>query len=620
MNILEYIRYFILGDPLKININNPLILQLLSYIFNNNIFLGLIIIVLLNTLINLVIFISHTTHRSNNYYFYLAGSFLIFTALNYKYSFEVIENTTETNLNAVKYTTNKLMEFIGLVDKYVENRFSDISHLKLLTENNQFLKKSAFNKYPSTSHQQQNPTTSIQHISKTKEHDTTLSNNIFINPNNNTPLKIIDKNEQYNTESYEIKNTIPTKSVYIKMNNDENDFYIKKITQYVSDELITNTKLNNLISKMDDLFIQLKLQFEAFTTTFKNWNYETNKIKNEMKGFNVDIENLDFIVKEMSIDVEFILNIKKVIKKITDNFKMDNKYNIDCIKTKTPNKLPLNKAYSRPSVSIVFLTVYFLCHTFLALYFIISVIYESIFVFGLRLILFICFAIDVFFGLYMLVYAQALDKVCIIGNIEGCKSTFTDGFAEFALKTGLNLKNKNHYQKEKLYQDIDKLQIQAHDITTNLKSFLVQNPIDKFRLKTIIFFSIFNKIEFVKEDFENLTNHKVSKERFFNMIGKMKTNLTNINLMLEVQFNITSIIEIYDKEVAFLYFIQNEKMKLYEHIDNQITKPIPNHNIPINTGICEWKKRRICKLKFIADCVAFSLIIGGSIFMILIVI
>ena len=65
------------------------------------------------------------------------------------------------------------------------------------------------------------------------------------------------------------------------MNNDENDFYIKKITQYVNDELTTNAKLNDLILKMDDLFIQLKLQFDSFTTTFKDWNYEANKIKNE---------------------------------------------------------------------------------------------------------------------------------------------------------------------------------------------------------------------------------------------------------------------------------------------------------------------------------------------------
>lgn len=620
MNILEYIRYFILGDPLKVNVDNTLILQLLAYVFNNNIFLGLIIIILLNILVNLVIFVSYTTYRANSYYFYLAGSFLIFTALNYKYSFEVIGNTTETNLNAIKYTTDKLITFVGLFDKYVENGFSDLSYAKLLISNSQFLKKSAFNKHPSLSLQQQNSTSNIQHFSKTEKHNTTLVNEININPNTKVSSKTISKNGQYNTKSYETKNPISTQSVCLKMNNDENDFYIKKITQYVNDELTTNAKLNDLILKMDDLFIQLKLQFDSFTTTFKDWNYEANKIKNEMKGFNVDIENLDFIAKEMAVDVEFVLNIKKVLKKITSNFKMDDKHNINCIKTKTQIKLPLNRTYSKPNFSIVFLTIYFLCHTFLALYFIVSVIYESIFVFGLRLILFICFTIDVFFGLYMLVYAQALDKVCIIGNIEGCKSTFTDGFAEFALKTGLNLKNKNHYQKEKLYQDIDKLQIQAHDITTNLKSFLVQNPIDKFRLKTIIFFSIFNKVEFIKEDFENLTNHKVSKDHFFNMIGKMKTNLTNINLMFEIQFNITSIIEIYDKEVAFLYFIQNEKMKLYEHIDNQITKPIQNHQISVNTNICEWKKHRICKLKFIADCVAFSLIIGGSIFMILIVI
>ena len=162
MNILEYIRYFILGDPLKVNVDNALILQLLSYVFNNNIFLGLIIIILLNILVNLVIFVSYTTYRANSYYFYLAGSFLIFTALNYKYSFEVIGNTTETNLNAIKYTTDKLITFVGLFDKYVENGFSDLSYTKLLISNSQFLKKSAFNKHPSLSLQQQNSTSNIQ--------------------------------------------------------------------------------------------------------------------------------------------------------------------------------------------------------------------------------------------------------------------------------------------------------------------------------------------------------------------------------------------------------------------------------------------------------------------------
>ncbi|ORD93193.1 hypothetical protein ECANGB1_722 [Enterospora canceri] len=71
----------------------------------------------------------------------------------------------------------------------------------------------------------------------------------------------------------------------------------------------------------------------------------------------------------------------------------------------------------------------------------------------------------------------------------------------------------------------------------------------------MLFLSLFNKIEFVQEDFENLSNNKVEKTSFYESIAKMKRQLKNISLSLETNFEKKMVLEIYALFILIRIFI-----------------------------------------------------------------
>ena len=165
-----------------------------------------------------------------------------------------------------------------------------------------------------------------------------------------------------------------------------------------------------------------------------------------------------------------------------------------------------------------------------------------------------------------------------------------------------------------MYEDINQIQVKAETIANEFKKHLNSSRIYKFHLKSTVFIQTFNKIEFVKEEFNTLTNNKVNRDKFYEQIKDMKRLLENVNVNLEAQLSTKIILELFSREIAFLAFIKNEKEDLYQQVDRQMSKG-PTLDVLRNEE-CEIKKKRICHLKFIADCVSFSSVLGGGIFMV----
>lgn len=665
MNILDQLRVWILGDPIKVDTTKTLTETFMEYMLDSNVLVCLIIFTVLYVLTNLLLLMSHKRKDRGKYYFYTAGCFLIFTAIVYKYSYEVILNTTKPGNGAVAYGLRKINSALRLVDDNLTEVFDSWLHSS--NKNRMFLKSSAFDNLNGVQKVDMNTLQSIHNSTFNTEHrdgsafnEQNISPQIIATPNTENKIEEDIKQKQNSEESNEVKpaptinkkngdaklksSNSKTNSAKIEAKTNETSeetdsdeeensseikegdrkqesveekemgLYMKKVSKILEVERKANTEFKEKTTSYKKTFTRIDKDWEKFQTIFNEWYTEASKIEDEMNSFNAPIRNMRAVENDMEDDIDSILKLRQTFSKLTFN-KEDEQLNRLHANYKKKNEESTHKSTSTNS-AIVFITVYFLFHVIFACYFVITIICKLDYNFVFRCITYACLALDVFFGIYMLVYAHVLDKICVIGEIEGCKRTFSDGFVDFAAFAGLDLKNTGNAQKEKIYSDINQIQVKAEAVAGELKKYLGESKMLKFHLKAVVFIQTFNKIEFVKDEFELLTNNKVNKKQFFEQIDDMKRLLENLSVVLENQLHSKVLLDTFAREVSFLTFIKTEKDSLYRQVDMQLNSK-PNLNV-FESEECDVKKKKICHLKFLCDCVSFALFLGGCVFMFLI--
>ncbi|ORD99120.1 hypothetical protein A0H76_1380 [Hepatospora eriocheir] len=566
---LEDIRNFILGNPLKIANEKTIQSYFIDSIVDNSkfaVFLGLLAVIVLASLLIIVASKGRTRGR---FYLILAGVVLIYSGLSYRYAHLIL------SFDAVRV-----------------NSFNDIE-----TENNQNDgSNNLINKISNN----------LLEVPMNDINDTEDSNT----DNNKRKLftemvsaKQSKMNTKYNFGLKNLKNSFD-------FDDDEDDLYMSKIVKTFEEENDSNKKMSEIVDIMKSGSVTLKNLLKKFDKIFDCFYCESMKIEKEMSSFNANIKNFNLDAKEIQNDIKIGINLCKTVENLVNKPSTDNISSLFGIKSKNDNRNKNNTQVDNVDTSLTILTIYFIIQISLFLYFIVTIICGFDFSILLRIMIFLCLVLDITLGVYIMIYSHFLDKICVVGNVNGCRSTFTNGFAEFAATTGLNLKTVNKSQKDKMYSEINRIQTQTDNYMIEISNYIEFDPIQKFKIKQVQFNNMFDKIEFIFEDFDNLTNHKVDKENFFKLIKKLKKVLEDIGLTLETQITMKDVLKIYSREVAFLAFIKSEKENLYRQVDKQMTRS-RMLNMSDTEKDCWNHKRMVCHYKKIADNLWAYLLIGG---------
>ncbi|OQS54867.1 hypothetical protein EHP00_220 [Ecytonucleospora hepatopenaei] len=635
MNLLDSIRVWILGDPIKVDSTKNVNEIFLEFLLSSGIFAALFVGLILFVLINLLFLINNKKKVRKEFYFYTSGCFLIFTALVYKFSYEVIFNTAKPGEGAVMFGFRKIGSALRVVDENLTNVFD--SWFVDKKSKSSFLHQSAFNKLPEITYgklTEEKPENNVQsndiknNVQSNDKENNIQSNNIENNIQSNDSEKNKEKKDkslkslkhkkeklsvqkltEKSTKSDENEKDDQKTKHFIK----QNDEYMSKISKIIDIEKKANVEFKEKGSDITKSLERIKSDWKSFEKIFEQWYTEAHKIEEEMRSFNADIKNMPTVVKDMHSDIKSVLGLQETLHKLNKQATNDSDQNSGS-SIKNDKQTNRQKQESKNS-AIIFITIYFLFHGVFVCYFIVCLLCQMEIGFVSRCISFCCLTIDIFFGVYMLVYTQILDKICIVGEVEGCQKIFSNGFVAFANSAGLNLKNGGNNEKQKIEENINKIQVQTENIANELKDYLSDSKMVKFHLKAVVFLQTFNKIEFIKNEFTELTHSKVNKENFYEQIYEMKRLLENMSVVLENQLYTKMLLDTFAREISFLTFLRTEKDSLYKEINTHMNKSM-SLNVLKNEE-CEVKKAHLCFLKSLSDKVSFLTLLGGIVFMLL---
>lgn len=218
--------------------------------------------------------------------------------------------------------------------------------------------------------------------------------------------------------------------------------------------------------------------------------------------------------------------------------------------------------------------------------------------------------LNVAFGFYMLVIAQIMDKRCILGTVEGCGSSYSRGFTEFATATNLGIGRSNF--TDRIDSSMVRMEKRSNEICTVLRAHLARSPDERFKYKAQVFQNFFDRINFVRDDFVDLTDNKIDKDKYFTNVEVMKQLIDRTKNLIDL-ISKEEIVDLYRREVVFGSFLQTERRRISQYVLEQVNGPSTREG----SEKCLVKKRVVCELKNSAQRLAFFMVAGGLILMVL---
>jgi hypothetical protein len=206
--------------------------------------------------------------------------------------------------------------------------------------------------------------------------------------------------------------------------------------------------------------------------------------------------------------------------------------------------------------------------------------------------------------------AQSLDKICLVGNIDGCRGRYTDGFAQFAATANLDLRGGSRALQ--IGEALDKIETRTARVVDALKAYTQNNPTGKFEYRAMVVRNLFDKVFFVTDDFEKLTDGRADKDTLYKILNAMDRMLHKMKSDVETLKN-GNILDFYTREIIFLNFIHGEKARILKYISDQFNSTGARTLRTGDPQSCEAKRDSICYIRMLADRLFMLMLLGSAV-------
>jgi hypothetical protein len=671
MYIIDTFRTFILGNPVKIaddfNISRIFLDQMLS----NFKFVLLVSFIVVSLIVISLVMILKPTNASQRYLMYVTGAFIVYSAVNFKYSSVITDNDPNyidsKIINALKEVVNlkvtSLVSGLGFLLKGISHRFELQEDFisNFVSESNQQMQNDNHSNAKDGSTRLNNGKISLDYTGKKinseneknkqefemeRKIKALLANKIDMPGNislrssvistedissldsksnelNNPKPNLRDlKNKKAKDNMSDVKTANKNDSIGFKSENlafkemqgEDIDTFMKDVLSKINDEFSSNSHLVKYFKEINAILESTENDIQIFIKNFKTFYTESMKISEQMLSFDASPKYLKFDAKDMMINVKNVLELGKIIEKL--NVNQINNIS-EAISDKMNPKKPIQSIDPGFWNAISIFKFIFSFQILVGVIYLVAVLCEIEIIMPVKLLIAVSLFITSLFSVYMMLYAHSIDKVCIIGDIRGCKGNFTEGFSKFAESANIDMKKVKNGEVDKVEEAIEDIQSRTADMI--LREYLEKDSFQKFRYQKLVFKNLFEKIYFIKDDFDKLTDGKVKKEDFYLYVDLMDHALYKIHKSLE-NIKTEKILDFYTKEIIFLNFLKTHKKKIYMHINKKGNKSTNANQITskyLKDMSCEVRNANICELKHKADQQSVFLYAGGALFLLL---
>ncbi|KAI5170517.1 hypothetical protein PAEPH01_1500 [Pancytospora epiphaga] len=390
----------------------------------------------------------------------------------------------------------------------------------------------------------------------------------------------------------------------------DGDVYLQNLMKVFSREFTQNNNISTSFTTILESKDHILKELTRFDNNFRKFYSTSMNIEKEMASFNANPRYFQYEVSDMSSALKEALSVTTVL---------------DYLNYKNGSDLELNKIFQsekarqRRSFNVVenvnsyfWLRCMRICAAIqIALGFtlLIVILYEIEFISVLVFFTFLLLFVNAMFSLYVMALAQTLDRMCILWNVDGCPSGYTEGFTRFAATANLDMSSKGHSLQ--IGEALNKIEVRTAKVVEILREYIQGNPRGRFEYRAMVVQNLFDKIFFVRDEFRKLTNNQVDKESFYKNLDEMDQEIHALRKNIE-QLKNDDLLDFYTREVIFLNFIRGEKRNLLRHISDQF-----NSGGIKGTGICAVRRARICANKALVDRLSALMLIGSIILAVL---
>lgn len=384
----------------------------------------------------------------------------------------------------------------------------------------------------------------------------------------------------------------------------DDDAYIRDVLRIFNDEFSQNGQSIAYFQEMNRQMAGAKEGIRVFNKRFKRFYSASMSMEQEMASFNATPKYFQYEAQEMVNNAMGVMALVPVLDSLNTGRKADASLNGIFTDKATPKTFENLDAIKSPKcLSLIMICI--CLQVFIGIGLLVALLCGAEFAYLLKLAALVFLVLNIVFGVYMMLLAQLMARRCILGNIGGCRGSYTESFMKFAATTNLDLNATDHGTS--IESTLGRIELRTRKIVDTLRTFLETDPGARFENKALVIQSLFNKIEFVREDFDRLTNCKTSKEEFYMDVDIMNNAVEHIRGSLRT-VNRKTIVDFYTREVVFLNFIEREKTRISREVQRQ-TSGLQQSTAAAKN--CKEKQRRMCDLKNLADRMYAFMIIGS---------
>ncbi|ELA42423.1 uncharacterized protein VICG_00522 [Vittaforma corneae ATCC 50505] len=448
------------------------------------------------------------------------------------------------------------------------------------------------------------PTSALVKNEKTKE----LAIKKEISPERNTSsddnLNTVTENKIIKTEALKV----------VDDDSDiNNDPYFSDVLRTLNNEFTTNNKLSGSFKEIAKIIDKTDNEVLELDASLKKLINLGSSIEKELKSFNVSLRGIENIRSQLITTLRKMLPVKFIIDNL--NYKESSDRQLNQI-FKADDGSDNHEFTHNPNDNKNIVTAVQIClisQAIVCIIFFIQVLTNGS-IYALRMVSVILLGADIILGILVMALAHFYDKDCVLGRVPNCGSIFSKSFTQFAKSANLDLKSTEMSKVEALNKSLNKIGTRTNNITTFLKDMFEDNLIGEYRVYNAQLKNMLDKLNFIKDDFKELTHGKVDNNEFFSLVDSIELRLSQISQNVSL-VNPKFLFEFYTKEVIFGNYIKTEKDRIIANSEKQMGDRILKNKWR-NKKECEAKWKDVCNKKEKLDQLSLLMVFGSFIFMI----